>query len=232
LVVVALPNRVVLGFGGLEAEPGDHICGVFSGERERDHVLIPFLKAGLASGDKCICVVDGTAPEEVVATLGLADEAAAATASRQLEVISASQMYLRSGRFSADEVIGIWKAAISDAMYAGRFDVVRAVETWSRREVVPDLAELLTLESEMNRYLPLYPQVVICLYDLNRFGSGALMDLVMTHTRMLVGGMIIENPYCLTPDEVLAKKAQRTAPTIPIGKEAEQWYSDVMTGSI
>jgi hypothetical protein len=42
-------------------------------------------------------------------------------------------MYLRSGRFLADEVIGTWKAAIADAMYAGQFDVVRAVETWSRR---------------------------------------------------------------------------------------------------
>ena len=43
-----------LGIAGLEAEPGDHICALFSGERERDQILIPFLRAGLASGDKCI----------------------------------------------------------------------------------------------------------------------------------------------------------------------------------
>ena len=122
-----MPNRVGLGIGGLEAEPGDHICGVFSGERERDQVLIPFLQAGLASGDKCICVIDGTSPEEIVATLGPGGEAATLTAGKQLEVIGAADMYLRSGRFSADEVIGAWKAAISDAMYAGQFDIVRAV---------------------------------------------------------------------------------------------------------
>jgi hypothetical protein len=58
------------------------------------------------------------------------------------------------------------------------------------------------------------------------------MDLVMTHTRMLVGGMVIENPYCLTPDEVLAKKRQRgAATTTRVSKEAQRWYSDVMTGS-
>ena len=171
-----VPNRVALGVGGLEAEPGDHICGVFSGEEERDQVLIPFLQAGLASGDKCICVIDGTSPEEIVATLGPGGEAAALTAGKQLEVIGAADMYLRSGRFSADEVIGAWKAAISDAMYAGQFDVVRAVETWSRREVLPDMQELLMLESEMNRYLPLYPQVIVCLYDIDRFGSGALVQ--------------------------------------------------------
>jgi hypothetical protein len=227
-----MPDRVDLGIGGLKAEPGDHICGVFSGDHERDQILIPFLQAGLASGDKCICVVDGTEPGDIVATLGLAGEAEAAAPGQRLEVISASQMYLRSGRFSADEVIGVWKAAIADAMYAGQFDVVRAVETWSRREILPDLTELLTLESEMNRYLPLYPQVVVCLYDLDRFGGGALIDLVMTHTRMLAGGMVIENPYCLTPDEVLAKKAQRgDASATPVRKEAEKWFSDVMTGS-
>ena len=226
-----VPNRVALGVGGLEADPGDHICGVFSGEEERNQILIPFLQAGLASGDKCICVIDGTAPGQIVSTLGPGGEAAALTAGKQLEVIGASEMYLRSGRFSAGEVIGAWKAAISDAMYAGQFDAVRVVETWSRRDVIPDMNELLMLESEMNRYLPLYPQVVMCLYDMDQFGSGALVNLVMTHPRMLVGGMVIENPYYLTPDEVLAKAVRRdTGTVIPVTKEAEQWYSDVMTG--
>ena len=226
-----VPNRVALGIGGLKVDPGDHICGVFTGEQERDEVLIPFLQAGLASGDKCICVIDGTAPGQIVSTLGPGGEAAALAAGKQLEVIGASEMYLRSGRFSADEVIGVWKAAMSDAMYAGQFDVVRVVETWSRRDVLPDLSELLMLESEMNRYLPLYPQVVMCLYDMDQFGSGALVNLVMTHPRMLVGGMVIENPYYLTPDEVLAKAVRRdTGTVIPVTKEAEKWYSDVMIG--
>jgi hypothetical protein len=120
-------------------------------------------------------------------------------------------MYLRSGRFRADEVIGTWKAVIADAMYAGQFDVVRAVETWSRRDVLPDINELLMLESEMNQYLPLYPQVIMCLYDIDRFGGGALMNLVKTHPRMLVGGVVIENPYLMTPDEVLVKAVLREA---------------------
>jgi hypothetical protein len=224
-------DRVALGVGGLEADSGDHICGVFSGEQERDQVLIPFLQAGLASGDKCICVIDGTAPGQIVSALGPGGEAAALTAGKQLEVIGASEMYLRSGRFSADEVIAVWKAAISDAMYAGQFDAVRVVETWSRRDVVPDMNELLMLESEVNRLLPLYPQVVMCLYDMDQFGSGTLVNLVMTHPRMLMGGMVIENPYYLTADEVLAKAVRRdTGTVIPLTKEAEEWYSDVMTG--
>jgi hypothetical protein len=48
---------------------------------------------------------------------------------------------------------------------------------------------------------------------------------------MLMGGMVIENPYYLTPDEVLAKAVRRdTGTVIPLTREAGQWYSDVMTG--
>jgi hypothetical protein len=71
----------------------------------------------------------------------------------------------------------------------------------------------------------------MCLYDMDQFGSGALVNLVMTHPRMLMGGMVIENPYYLTADEVLAKAVRRdTGTVIPLIKEAEEWYSDVMTG--
>ena len=57
------------------------------------------------------------------------------------------------------------------------------------------------------------------------------MNLVMTHPRMLVGGVVIENPYLLSPDEVLAKTAQRdAAAATSIPKEAEEWFSDVMNG--
>jgi hypothetical protein len=231
-------SGIALGVSGLEAEVGDHICGLYAGQFQRDQVVIPFLEAGLTAGDKCICVVDETDPANIFKKLGHN----AATSTKQLEVIRAADLYLRSGRFCADEIIGAWKAAIADAMYDGRFNLVRAVETWSRRDVVPDMHELLLLESEMNRYLPLYPQVVVCLYDIDRFGAGIIVNLLKTHPRMLVGGVLIENPYFLTPDELLAGAARDLVPDRPAAgapydsnteiAEAAKWYFEETIGSI
>jgi MEDS: MEthanogen/methylotroph, DcmR Sensory domain len=229
---------IALGVNGLEAQVGDHICGLYAGQSQRDQVVIPFLEAGLAAGDKCICVVDEADPAKIFKKLGH-DMATSASAANQLEVIRAADLYLRSGRFCADEIIGAWKAAISDAMYDGRFDLVRAVETWSRRDVVPDMHELLLLESEMNRYLPLYPQVVVCLYDIDRFGAGIIVNLLKTHPRMLVSGMLIENPYFTTPDELLAGAARDLVPDKPAAgydsnteiAEAAKWYFEETIGS-
>jgi hypothetical protein len=122
---------------------------------------------------------------------------------------------------------------MSDVMYDGRFDAVRAVETWSRRDVVPDTQELLVLESEMNRYLPLFPQVVVCLYDIDRFGGGIIINLLKTHPRVLVGEVLLENPYHLTPDELLIEVAQGDGGVTanPEIEKAAQWYFDETTGS-
>jgi hypothetical protein len=85
----------------------------------------------------------------------------------------------------------------------------------------------------MNRYLPLFPQVVVCLYDIDRFGGGIIIDLLKTHPRVLVGEVLIENPYYLTPDELLTEVAQGDAGVTanPEIEKAAQWYFDETTGS-
>jgi len=223
---------VALGISGLEVEVGDHLCGLYAGERERDELIVPLLRAGLRAGNKCICVVDGTEPAELMATLGPEVAASGQAIDQQLDVIRSSDIYLRAGAFSAAEVIASWKAAMSDVMYDSRFDMVRAIESWSLRDVVPDRNELLVLESEMNRFLPLFPQVIVCLYDLERLGGGIVVDLLKTHSRVLVGGAIVENPYCMTPDEVLGASEEGTLVAIDHElEEVAQWCYDATTGS-
>ncbi len=57
----------------------------------------------------------------------------------------------------------------------------------------------------MNRIIPLYKQVVLCLYDLNQFGGALIFNLLKTHPTLLLGGLLLENPYFRTPDEVMAE---------------------------
>jgi hypothetical protein len=33
------------------------------------------------------------------------------------------------------------------------------------------------------------------------------MDLLTTHPRLLIGGMVLENPHSLSPDEFLASRS-------------------------
>jgi hypothetical protein len=56
----------------------------------------------------------------------------------------------------------------------------------------------------MRHFLALYPQVILCLYDVDRFGGEIISNIIKLHPRVLVSGMIVDNPFYLTPDEMLA----------------------------
>jgi hypothetical protein len=191
-----------LGFKGVELQPGEHLCGLYAGVQQRDEILLPFLRAGLESGDKCICIIDGTESSAIVAALGPLGTESTPAGAKRLDVMRAADVILRSGRFSAGETIATWKAAVSEVMYLGQFGCIRAVQVWSQRDVGPDTSELLHLEAGMRHYLPLYPQVMLCLYDLEHFGAELVSSVIKLHPKVLVSGMIVENPFYLTSDEI------------------------------
>jgi len=206
-----VPDAVDLGFNDLQARIGDHICGIYAGERQRDEIVLPFLEAGLRAGDKCICIVDSMEPTELLTKLDADLDARHRADISQLVVMRTAHVFCRSGVFSASETMGFWKAAISEAMYDSRFEMIRAIDTWSQHDAVMDPDELLLLESEMNRILPLYRQVAVCLYDLEQFGGALIFNLLKTHQTLLLGGVLLENPYYMTPDEVMAEAAPNPA---------------------
>jgi hypothetical protein len=59
--------------------------------------------------------------------------------------------------------------------------------------------------------MPLYRQVMLCLYDLEEFGGTLIFDLLRTHSRLLLGGVLLENPYYKIPEEVMAELAASPA---------------------
>jgi hypothetical protein len=201
-----LPNSIALGIPGLQFAPGDHICAFYPGLAERDEILIPYLREGLKAGDKCICVVDSTVPEVVFAALGADVDVGACLERQQLEVQRSEDTYFCSGCFSAGAMLDFWDRSIGEAM-AGGFGFTRAVGemTWALRQM-PGVEELVEYEARLNKFLPRYPQVILCLYELDRFNGEVLVDVLKTHPTVLLGGMVLDNPYYLEPDEFLASR--------------------------
>jgi hypothetical protein len=200
-----MTTHVELGIPGVQLAPGDHVCAFYRGLSERDEVLIPFLREGLRAGDKCICVVDATEPDTVLASLTGEIDLRSPLGSHQIDVLSSRQTYLRDGAFCTQTMLEFWEQSVGGALRDPGFSFARAVGemTWALRDM-PGVAELVGYESELNRFLPQYPQVILCLYDLERFNGGMVVDIMKTHPKVLVGGAVVENPYYLDPDEFLA----------------------------
>ena len=202
-----MSSSVALGVPGVQIAPGDHICAFYPSLADRDEILLPYLREGLKTGDKCVCVVDASDPEHILASLGANIDLGAFLGRHQLEVQRSDETYLRDGSFSTEGMLEFWNQSVGGASAAG-FGFTRAVGemTWALRQM-PGVEELVGYESRLNRFLPRYPQVILCLYELDQFSGEVLVDVLKTHPKVLLGGMVLDNPYYLEPDEFLATRS-------------------------
>jgi hypothetical protein len=191
---------------GVAIEPGDHICAFYRGREQRDDVLLPFLRDGLVQGDKCLAVMDDPDVEQITNPLSLVLDIESPLVTGQLELMVSDSAYLTGGHFSTDRMLDFWESNVGQAVGPGGYSFVRSVGemTWALRDM-PGVDQLVHYEARLNRFLPRYPQVILCLYDLERFTDGRiLLEMLKTHPKVLMSGQVLDNPWYVEPDDAVA----------------------------
>jgi hypothetical protein len=198
-------SSVKVGASGVDIAPGDHICAFYPTLAERDEIFVPYLRDGLQAGEKCIAVLDSDDVEDIGQALS-AEFPALDAHSDQLDMRHSRQTYLADGKFDTEAMLKFWEESVGGAMAEG-FPFARVVGemTWALSNL-PGVDELVSYEAKLNRLLPRFPQVVLCLYELDRFDGEVLVDVLKTHPKVLLGGILLDNPYYLEPEEFLASR--------------------------
>lgn len=187
-----------------------HACAFFHTDDQFYKVLMPFIQEGFAAGDRAVHIVDARkrgAHLEKLAAVGIDDRASQET--RQLEVRSWDQAYLREGRFDQDAML----ALIQEVLEEGRrnqFPMTRLVANmeWALEDR-PGVKDIVEYESRLNYVLPNYDDTVVCTYDLAKFSAATVMDILRTHPMVIVGDVMQENPFYTPPDELLRELGDR-----------------------
>jgi len=206
--------RVHTGIPGVgDIDVGDHLCAFYSGPAERDRMLVPFLQEGLREGDKCVCLTDETEPQEMLdrlGQLGQRSEVDADAQSEQLKVGCAAGLYVRSGRFSVENMTA-FLAETATVAAEHEFGGMRAAGEMSWVLPGPPGAhDFFVYESAINALTARVPALLMFMYDLELFGVSMLVDVLKTHPTVLLGGAVLTNPHCLTPQQYLATRRPLT----------------------
>jgi len=193
---------VSMGIRGLDQiGPGTHICALYSGPAERDSLLVPFLREGIREGDRCLCLIDDAEPGLVRDRVEETRNAHRTQRSDQLDVDRASDVYLHSGRFSVEHMISFLAGSLSRAAESDA-PLLRAAGEMSW--VLPQTAgahDFFIYEAAINKIIKGKPAVFMCLYDLRRCGVSMLVDVLKTHPKVLLDGMMLSNPDYLSPTD-------------------------------
>ncbi|MFD7310384.1 MEDS domain-containing protein [Promicromonospora sp. NPDC059942] len=195
-------NGLSLGIPGVVGvRPGTHFCALYSGPDERDRLLFSFLEEGLRHGDKCLCLIDDVEPERVRDRALRPAGPERSPRSAQLDVERASDTYLRSGAFSIDDMMSFLLERM-DAAVGDDFGLLRAAGEMSWvLPGPPGWEELFRYESAVNQAVVQMPAILICLYDLQKFGADMLVEVLHTHPRVLLDRTVIDNPHYVDPTE-------------------------------
>lgn len=189
-----------------------HICAFFHSKEEEYRVLLPFVREGIDRGEKIYHIIDPARHDAHEAALRAAGiDVATAKDKGQLEILDWAQAYLREGRFNMHSMLELVEKVL-DARGAQGFALGRLVANmeWALSNH-PGVDDLVEYESRANYLLAKYSDPVVCVYDLNRFGVGVVMDVLRTHPAVIIGGVLYENPFYFPPDQFLRELKQRRA---------------------
>jgi len=200
-------HNVSLGFIDQEVEEGTHICLVYTDDKERDNSLLTFLLNGLKAGERTACFSNEM--DEVILADFLGEHGISYDDSVKDHAVSLSgtnEVYFEGGFFDPDRMLNTLKNYYHESRKMG-FESSRVIgEMVPEVERVPGGERLLEYESRVTMLLREAPITTVCQYDARNFDGATILDVLKVHPQMIVNGMLVENPFYITPEEYLSER--------------------------
>jgi hypothetical protein len=198
-----------------------HVCAFFPTPDDEYRILLPFVKERLALGERTVHVMPSERCDHADRLRAAGIDVDAATRRGQLELLMSETTYLRDGHFDEDAMI----AMIEDVLNKGRALGFPRTCLVAHAEPVfndaDDAVAFLEYEIRLNTVLAPYPDSVICAYDLRLISAGRAAQVLRAHHRVLVNGVLIENPHFVSPeaslDELLEQPSRAATGDAPVG---------------
>jgi signal transduction histidine kinase/CheY-like chemotaxis protein len=186
---------------------GDHLCLIYRSAAEQTAALVPFLKAGLAAGERCLFAGHGTSARRLERALNEAGIDVRGECERgALLFLNRREVWLPGGRFDPGSMMDILRQAEQDALDDG-FSGLRA--TWNMGwilEGTPGADRLIEYEAHLNRFLAGSRTCALCRYSRQSSSPDLVQNALLTHPIAVLGEQICPNAYYEPPDMVLGDR--------------------------
>ncbi len=195
---------VSLGFTDEKVPVGTHLCLVFTKDEERIESLLKFLLSGLQAGERTACFSEKLTEEtlrEYLAKNNISyDER---KTEKAIFLAETSKVYFEGGVFDPDRMLNRLTTYYDEAVQLG-FPASRVIGEMSPEvQNVPGGERLLEYESRVSILLRDHPVTSVCQYDANLFDGATIMEVLKVHPKMIINGMVINNPFYIQPEAYL-----------------------------
>lgn len=186
------------------------------------------MQEGVRHGDRCVCFIDDRGP---VGGRARRDGQPTGVDRRRwhLGTYPSPDACSRPGGLSVEQLTSLQVA--DPGCTGGEFVLLRAAGEMSSVSQEPGPEKLSAYECAVTRIMAVLPAVFLCLYDLDRFELGMLVEVLRIHSEVLLEGAVLHNPHCVAP--IAYPDATRSAAAhLPPGRlrpahghEGDRWLS-------
>ncbi|MCL4368931.1 MAG: MEDS domain-containing protein [Actinobacteria bacterium] len=190
-----------------ELAQGDHTCLIYRDASEQMASAVPFVKAGLRRGERCVYISDDRTTGEVTAALHAAGVDIDLERRRSaLLFFTKRDAYLRSGTFDPASMIAFLMQATEQALADGFHGLCATGEmTWALGPE-PGCERLIEYEALLNEFFPGSRALALCQYNQSRSSPALIRDVLRTHPTVVVESRVYrDNPYYESPDLLLGR---------------------------
>ncbi len=205
-----------------------HLCVIYDTQEEQFATALPFLKAGLERGEKCLFMVDENTAAAVLDALRKGGtDLDRYLHSGALTITHKRETDLQQERFDPDWWIGFLNQAIAErgAVKSSALRILGDMD-WALRGS-NNMGKLIGFESGINHFVHDHYARVICQYNRNRNAPELILGIIRTHPLVVYGGVVCKNPYYVPPDKFLkpnqaALEVERLLKNILAWEQAQQ----------
>lgn len=171
---------------------GDHIVFIYEEPAELLAFAVPFVKEGLANGERCIYVVDDLAIKEFTDAL----IAGGVDVTREIErgalVLTNAKEYLQLP-FDLVRVLNLKRERAQEARSRGFSGLRVAVEmTWQLKTAISD-QDFVEFESLLDEALGPGTATVVCAYRRGQFSTALLQQMLRNHAKVIAADLVLVN---------------------------------------
>ncbi len=186
-------------------KPGDHLSFIYRTKDEKFSFIIPFILQGLKNNEKCLYIADESTREEIIDAFRKYVDIDSYLNSGQFVVLMSEEAYLKNGYFDPDRMIQLLREAEKEAIKEGYSGLRGTGEmTWFFTEL-PGVEKLIEYEAKLNEFFPKSKCIAVCQYNENKFDTEMLIDVILTHPKVVIQDSVCENPYYMPPNIFLAR---------------------------
>jgi hypothetical protein len=190
-----------------------HVCAFFNSRDEEYDILLPFFREALDQGEQNLHIVDPAMEQDHLRRLQDAGiDTGACCVSGQLQVLPWNRAYVDDhGTFDKANMLATIEALTGEGRDTD-FKRLRIMGNmgWAFRKL-DGTDQLIEYEAEVNEVVARNRQPAVCVYDVANLTGAMMMDLLRTHPRVLIGGVLQENPFYTPPAEMLEELKAREA---------------------